>query len=48
MGATDAVVANAAILRDMPFDEMTIEDFDNVIDVNLRGVMRVLHPATRR
>ena len=44
-GRLDAVVANAAILRDKPFDEMTIEDFDAVIDVNLRGVMRVLHPA---
>jgi NAD(P)-dependent dehydrogenase (short-subunit alcohol dehydrogenase family) len=44
-GRLDAVVANAAILRDKPFDEMTLEDFDDVIDVNLRGVMRVLHPA---
>jgi NAD(P)-dependent dehydrogenase (short-subunit alcohol dehydrogenase family) len=44
-GRLDAVVANAAILRDRPFDEMTLEDFDDVIDVNLRGVMRVLHPA---
>ena len=44
-GRLDAVVANAAILRDKPFDEMTIEDFDDVIDVNLRGVMRVFHPA---
>ncbi len=44
-GRLDAVVANAAILRDLPFDEMTIEDFDDVIDVNLRGTMRVLHPA---
>ena len=44
-GRLDAVVANAAILRDRPFDEMTIQDFDDVIDVNLRGVMRVLQPA---
>ncbi len=44
-GRLDAVVANAAILRDKPFDEMTIQDFDDVIDVNLRGVMRVLQPA---
>jgi signal transduction histidine kinase len=44
-GRLDAVVANAAILRDKPFDEMTVEDFDDVIDVNLRGVMRVFHPA---
>src|SRR3546814_19695415 len=44
-GRLDAVVANAAIVRDRPFDERTIADFDDVIDVNLRGVMRVLHPA---
>lgn len=44
-GRLDAVVANAAILRDIPFDEMTMQDFDDVIDVNLRGVMRVFHPA---
>jgi NAD(P)-dependent dehydrogenase (short-subunit alcohol dehydrogenase family) len=44
-GRLDAVVANAAILRDKPFDEMTIQDFDDVIDVNLRGTMRVLQPA---
>jgi NAD(P)-dependent dehydrogenase (short-subunit alcohol dehydrogenase family) len=44
-GRLDAVVANAAILRDRPFDEMTLQDFDDVIDVNLRGVMRVVQPA---
>ncbi len=44
-GQLDAVVANAAILRDLPFDEMTVQDFDDVINVNLLGVMRVLHPA---
>jgi NAD(P)-dependent dehydrogenase (short-subunit alcohol dehydrogenase family) len=44
-GRIDAVVANAAILRDRPFHEMTLEDFDDVIDVNLKGVMRVFHPA---
>src|SRR6476620_8245861 len=44
-GQLDAVVANATILRDKPFDEMTVQDFDDVIDVNLRGVMKVFHPA---
>jgi len=44
-GRLDAVVANAAILRDKPFEEMTLQDFDDVVDVNLRGVMRVVHPA---
>jgi NAD(P)-dependent dehydrogenase (short-subunit alcohol dehydrogenase family) len=41
----DAVVANAAIVRDRPFDEMTIADFDDLIDVNLRGTMRTVQPA---
>jgi NAD(P)-dependent dehydrogenase (short-subunit alcohol dehydrogenase family) len=44
-GRLDAVVANAAILRDLPFDEMSVQDFDDVIGVNLLGVMRVFHPA---
>lgn len=44
-GRLDAVVSNAAIIRDLPFDEMTIQDFDDVLDVNLRGAMRVVHPA---
>jgi len=44
-GRLDSVVANAAIVRDRPFDEMTMADFDDVIDVNLRGTMRVIQPA---
>ena len=44
-GRLDAVVANAAIVRDKPFDEMTMADFDDIIDVNLRGTMRVVQPA---
>jgi NAD(P)-dependent dehydrogenase (short-subunit alcohol dehydrogenase family) len=44
-GRLDAVVANAAIVRDRPFDEMTLADFDDLIDVNLRGTMRVVQPA---
>lgn len=44
-GRVDAVVANAAIIRDIPFDEMTIQDFDDVITVNLLGTMRVVQPA---
>ena len=44
-GRLDAVVANAAIVRDRPFDEMTMADFDDLIDVNLRGTMRVVQPA---
>lgn len=44
-GHLDAVVANAAIVRDRPFHEMTMDDFDDLIDVNLRGTMRVVQPA---
>jgi NAD(P)-dependent dehydrogenase (short-subunit alcohol dehydrogenase family) len=44
-GRLDAIVSNAAILRDKPFEEMTVQDFDDVINVNLLGTMRVVHPA---
>lgn len=44
-GRLDAIVANAAIVRDRPFHEMTPADFDDLIDVNLRGTMRVVQPA---
>lgn len=44
-GRLDAVVANAAIVRDRRFDEMTMQDFDDLIDVNLLGTMRVVQPA---
>jgi NAD(P)-dependent dehydrogenase (short-subunit alcohol dehydrogenase family) len=44
-GRLDAVVANAAIVRDRPFHEMSMDDFDDLIDVNLRGTMRVVQPA---
>jgi len=44
-GRLDAVVANAAIVRDRPFHDMTMGDFDDVIDVNLRGAMRTVQPA---
>jgi NAD(P)-dependent dehydrogenase (short-subunit alcohol dehydrogenase family) len=44
-GRLDAVVANAAIVRDKPFHELTMADFDDVVDVNLRGTMRVVQPA---
>jgi NAD(P)-dependent dehydrogenase (short-subunit alcohol dehydrogenase family) len=46
-GRLDAVVSNAAIVRDIPFDEMTLRDFDDVVDVNLRGAVNVLQPAFR-
>lgn len=44
-GRLDAVVSNAAIVRDNPFDVLTFQDFDDVLDVNLRGALYVLQPA---
>jgi NAD(P)-dependent dehydrogenase (short-subunit alcohol dehydrogenase family) len=44
-GRLDAVVANAAIVRDRRFDEMTLADFDDLLDVNVRGTMRTVQPA---
>ncbi|WP_225334207.1 beta-ketoacyl-ACP reductase [Halomicrobium urmianum] len=40
-GPVDVVVNNAGITVDKPFDEMTREDWDAVIDVNLGGVFNV-------
>lgn len=44
-GRLDAVVANATTVRHVPFDRMTLEDFDAVLDVKLRAAFYVLHPA---
>jgi NAD(P)-dependent dehydrogenase (short-subunit alcohol dehydrogenase family) len=44
-GALDAVVANATIYLTKPFHEMTLSDFDAVIDVKLRAAFFVFHPA---
>ncbi len=40
-GEVDVVVNNAGITVDKPFGEMTREDWDAVIDVNLGGVFNV-------
>jgi len=43
-GAIDVCVLNAAVGHPgTPFWENTIEDVDNVIDINLKGVMYVAH-----
>jgi len=36
-GTVDIVVNNAGILRDKSFKNMTLDEFDLVIDVHLRG-----------
>ena len=37
-GRIDVLVNNAGITQDAPMQKMTLEQFDRVIDVNLRGV----------
>jgi NAD(P)-dependent dehydrogenase (short-subunit alcohol dehydrogenase family) len=46
-GRLDAVVTNATIYLPKPFHEMTVADFDAVIDVKLRAAFFVFHPAYR-
>ena len=44
-GSVDIVVNNAGILRDKSFKNMTLDEFDLVIDVHLRGTAYVTHFA---
>jgi len=44
-GRVDAVVANAGILRDKTFHNVTDEDFFAVLNVHLVGTIRVCHAA---
>ncbi|XOV89254.1 MAG: SDR family NAD(P)-dependent oxidoreductase [Pseudomonadota bacterium] len=44
-GTVDIVVNNAGNLRDKSFKNMTLDDFDAVIDVHLRGSAYVTHYA---
>jgi NAD(P)-dependent dehydrogenase (short-subunit alcohol dehydrogenase family) len=44
-GRIDAVVANAGILRDKSFHNVSDEDFFAVVNVHLVGTVRVLHAA---
>ncbi|WP_425838436.1 SDR family oxidoreductase [Streptomyces fractus] len=46
-GDLHVVVNNAGILRDRMLINMTEEEFDSVIDVNLRGTFAVSHHAAR-
>ena len=44
-GRVDIVVNNAGILRDAPFDDVTADLLDPVLDVHLRGAFFVTRPA---
>lgn len=44
-GRLDAVVTNATIYQPVPFHEMTLADFDAVLDAKLRAAFFVFHPA---
>ncbi|OCH87937.1 acetoin reductase family protein [Obba rivulosa] len=37
-GGLDVMIANAGISLNRPFHEMTVEDFDRLVSVNLKGV----------
>lgn len=45
-GCLDAVVANAGWLRQSPLTEMTDELWQDIVDVDLTGVMRTVRAAT--
>lgn len=44
-GRLDTVVTNATVYQPRPFHDMTLSDFDAVIDVKLRAAFFVFHPA---
>ena len=47
-GGVDVVVSNAGIMRLAPFAKMSDEDFERMMDVNVRGGFYVLREAARR
>jgi NAD(P)-dependent dehydrogenase (short-subunit alcohol dehydrogenase family) len=44
-GRVDIVINNAGIVRDAPFQDMTAERFEPLLDVHLRGAFHVTLPA---
>ncbi len=44
-GRIDILIHNAGIVRAAPLREMTLEDFNAVLDVHLRGAFHVVQPA---
>jgi NAD(P)-dependent dehydrogenase (short-subunit alcohol dehydrogenase family) len=44
-GRVDIVINNAGIVRDAPFEDMTPERFEPLVDVHLNGAFHVTRPA---
>lgn len=44
-GRVDIVINNAGIVRDSPFEDMTADRFEPLLDVHLRGAFHVTCPA---
>ena len=44
-GCVDIVINNAGIVRDAPFEEITAERLDPLVDVHLKGAFHVSRPA---
>ncbi|MGQ4274003.1 SDR family oxidoreductase [Terrihabitans sp. B22-R8] len=47
-GGVDVVINNAGIMKLSPFADMTDDDFNRMVDVNLKGGFYVLRQAARR
>ncbi|MBB5405408.1 SDR family NAD(P)-dependent oxidoreductase [Paraburkholderia youngii] len=44
-GAIDSVIANAGIAHKVPLDELTDEKWDLTMDIDLKGVFRIIRAA---
>ena len=47
LGGIDVLVANAGIQRDAPFTDLTLDDWQQVLDLNLRGQFLCAQHAVR-